>query len=75
MSTGHVVDQPVPPVTIGPETSTPIAGPSAVLSKRSNLAGVRVGFYAGDPDIVIATNAASAPVLTPLTPPMLWPAQ
>ena len=35
-------------------SSTALDGVIAVhsLSKRSNLAGVRAGFYAGDPDLV-----------------------
>jgi succinyldiaminopimelate transaminase len=41
----------------GPPRSVLTSGPAGVLavhslSKRSNLAGVRVGFYAGDPDLV-----------------------
>ncbi|HMD45160.1 MAG TPA: aminotransferase class I/II-fold pyridoxal phosphate-dependent enzyme [Acidimicrobiales bacterium] len=41
----------------GPPRSVLQAGPSGVvavhsLSKRSNLAGLRVGFYAGDPELV-----------------------
>ncbi len=40
-----------PPATV---LSSGVEGVVAVhsLSKRSNLAGVRAGFYAGDPDLV-----------------------